>query len=357
MSCFLVEKFQPLEAYTPGEQPKPGQFLKLNTNENPFPPSPNAAALVAEKVDSLHIYNDTACRDLTAAFASRYSVGENQVIFSNGSDEILAFCFLAFCDQEHGVAFPEISYGFYKVFAALFSVEPEQIPLRADFAIAPSDYFAKGKTIVIANPNAPTGMALTLPQIEEILQENRGNVVVIDEAYCAFGGDSAIALIDQYDNLVVTGTFSKSRSMAGARLGYAVASPDLIADLNKMKYSFNPYNVNALTQLLGKISLEEDDYFRACTASVVEARTAFVADLNRLGFETLDSKANFVFTRHPKLTGQALYQGLRDRNILVRHFTDPKICDFCRISIGKVEDMTAVAQAMAEILEVAYETV
>ncbi|MFI3312599.1 MAG: histidinol-phosphate transaminase [Eubacteriales bacterium] len=352
MSRFLSKKFQALEAYTPGEQPKRGEFLKLNTNENPFPPCPKAAALVAEKISDLHIYNDTACKELTAVFAKYHNIDENQVIFSNGSDEILAFCYLAFCDETVGVAFPEISYGFYKVFAALFDIAPTKIPLRGDFSISPLDYYNLGKTIVIANPNAPTGMALSLAEIELILQSNPDNIVVIDEAYAAFGCESAVSLIKKYDNLVVTGTFSKSRSMAGARLGYAISNPALIADLNKMKYSFNPYNVNALTQLLGKISVEEDDYYCTAIDAVVEARTAFVTRLNGMGFVTLPSKSNFVFTRHPDLDGETLYQELRNRKILVRHFTDPKICDFCRISIGTMADMTRVADSLEQILEV-----
>ncbi len=352
MSRFLVEKYQGMESYTPGEQPKPGEFLKLNTNESPFPPPSQTGEAVAKAASQLHIYNDTQCKALTNAFCKVYGVQPEQVIFGNGSDEILAFCFQAFCDKS--VAYPNISYGFYPVFAELYGLEAEEIPLREDFSIAPVDYFGKQKTIVIANPNAPTSMALSAREICSILDQNPDQIVVVDEAYVDFGGESMVPYVNQYENLVVSGTFSKCRSMAGARLGYAIANPALIADLNKIKYSYNPYNVNTMTQVAGTISLEQDEYYRDCVAQVVLAREYFVEELNRLGFETLPAKANFVFTRHPKLTGDQLYGGLREKKILVRHFTRPEICEFVRISIGTKEQMTQVVTALSQLLEVAY---
>ncbi len=350
MSKFLAPKYADLEAYTPGEQPKAGQYIKLNTNENPFPPAPESAEAVAEKVAMLNIYNDNTCAALTTTFANYYNIDEENVIFANGSDEILAFCFLAFCDEKTGVAFPEISYGFYKVFAKLFSIEPEKIPLCDDLTINIADYFGKNKTIVIANPNAPTGIALTPAQIEEILKATPENIVVIDEAYVDFGGESVIPLTKIYDNLIVSGTFSKSRNLAGARLGYAVASSSLIADLNKIKYSYNPYNVNALTQALGKVSIEQDAYFKDCIAKIVAARDEFVTDIATLGFETLPSSANLIFTKHKTASGTMLYNELRNRNVLVRHFDDEKIKDYLRISIGTMDDMKKVAKILEEIL-------
>lgn len=350
MSKFLAQKYTDLEAYTPGEQPKVGTYIKLNTNENPFPPAPGSQEAVSAKVETLNIYCDNTCQALTTTFANYHNIEEENVIFANGSDEILAFCFLAFCDEQIGAAFPEISYGFYKVFAKLFSIEPEKIPLAEDLSIKIQDYFGKNKTIVIANPNAPTGIALTPAQIEEILKANPENVVIIDEAYVDFGGESVIPLTKIYDNLIVSGTFSKSRNLAGARLGYAVASKDLIADLNKIKYSYNPYNVNALTQVLGKVSIEQDEYFKNCIAKVVAARDEFVKDIANLGFETLPSSANLIFTKHKTAQGSMLYNQLRKQNVLVRHFDDEKIKDYLRISIGTMEDMKKVAKILEEIL-------
>lgn len=350
MSKFLVSKYKNLEAYTPGEQPKKGEFLKLNTNENPFPPHERIKDEIIKYTNTLQLYSDNDCKKLTSTFANYYNIGEKNIIFANGSDEILAFCFLAFCDNS--VCFPEISYGFYKVFAELFSVKGEKIPLDENFKVKPTDYFNKEKTIVIANPNAPTGIILSLNEIKGILENNKENVVIIDEAYIDFGGESAIQLTKEYNNLVVSGTFSKSRNLAGARLGYAVASEELISDLNKIKYSFNPYNVNTLTQVAGVVSLEENDYFIKCCNSIIENREKFVKDLDDLGFETLPSKANFVFTKSNKISGENLYNKLREEKIIVRHFTQSEISDYLRISIGTKENMDRLVSVIKKIIEV-----
>lgn len=351
MSKFIVKKYQNLDAYTPGEQPKIHDFIKLNTNENPFPPSKNSAEIVSKTVNFLHYYNDTACKKLTEVFSNYYNISPENVIFANGSDEILAFCYLAFCDEDTEICYPEISYGFYKVFSKLYSINDEKIPLKSDLSIEISDYFNKNKTIIIANPNAPTGISLNLGEIEQIVAKNQNNVVIIDEAYVDFGGQSAVKLTKKYDNLIISGTFSKSRNLAGARLGYAIANKDLISDLNKIKYSYNPYNVNALTQALGVISIEDDEYFKDCTAKIVKTRDFFVENLENLGFHTLNSSANFIFTKSDKISGDVLYQKLRNRKILVRHFDDEKISDFVRISIGTHEQMVEVLRNIAEILE------
>lgn len=351
MSKFLVESLQNLESYTPGTQPKDRTLIKLNTNENPFPPPPSLEKIAAEKSKNLHLYSDPTCGDLVRVFADYHKISENNVIFANGSDEILAFSFLAFCDKKKGVCFPEISYGFYEVFSELFQVPFEKIPLNEDLSINPSSYFQKNKTILIANPNAPTSLLLSLTDIEEILKQNPENVVLIDEAYIHFGGESALSLTEKYDNLLISGTFSKSRNLAGARLGYAMGNADLIADLNKIKYSFNPYNVNTLTQNLGVASLEDDEYFQNCCKNIIKTREYFTKELKSLGFTVLDSKANFVFTKHETLSGDALFSGLNDRNILVRHFSNPKICDFVRITIGTQKNMEHVIQNLKEMVE------
>ncbi len=350
MSRFFSEKLQNLEAYTPGEQPKKGQYIKLNTNENPFPPPPQVADILAKEWQGLQLYSDNTCKELVETYAKYRKVSPQNVLFANGSDEILAFSFLAFCSETQGICFPEISYGFYEVFAQLFSVEGEKIPLAEDLSIDHKDYFGKGKTVLIANPNAPTGICLGLGEIEEIVQQNPNHLVIIDEAYVDFGGESAVILTHKYDNLLVCGTFSKSRNLAGARLGYAIGHSDLIADLNKIKYSFNPYNVNSLTQGVGKVSIEEEGYFQECTKKIISVRENFVGELDKLGFHTLPSKANFIFTKTAKISGQDLFQGLKDRNILVRHFTNPKISDFVRITIGTQEEMNIVLKNITEMV-------
>lgn len=351
MSRFLVKSLEHLQAYTPGHQPKAGSMIKLNTNENPYPPPRGVADVVAEKVNVLHLYNDPSCQELTTVFSDVYQVSKNQVLFANGSDEILAFCFLAFCEPEQGVCFPEISYGFYEVFSDLFRVPSEKIPLSNDLSIPYQKYFGKNKTIIIANPNAPTSLFLGLDKIEEILKHNKNNIVIIDEAYVDFGGESARTLLGDYGNLVVTGTFSKSRNLAGARLGYVLASEELIADLNRIKFSFNPYNVNTLTQALGVASLKDDTYFKECCSNIVETRSSFTKNLEDMGFHVLESKANFVFTMHPHLSGEVLMEGLLERNILVRHFKHPQIENYLRITIGTREDMDILTKNLQEMVE------
>lgn len=351
MSRFLVKGLQNLESYTPGHQPQNQDFIKLNTNENPYPPCPSAEKIASEKVKTLHLYCDNSCKELTETFAKYKNVSEKNVLFANGSDEILAFSFLAFCEKETGVCFPEISYGFYEVFSGLFQVPMEKIPLNNDLSIDSTTYFNKNKTIIIANPNAPTGLSLTLKEIESILQNNLEHVVIIDEAYVDFGEHSAEILTKTYDNLLITGTFSKSRNLAGARLGYAIGHEDLISDLNKVKYSFNPYNVNTLTQALGVASIQEDDYFQQCRSKIVETREYFKKSLEEVGFIVLNSNANFLFLRHPDHSGEKMMEYLLEHHVLVRHFSTPKINDFLRISIGTEDDMEKVLKIMKEMVK------
>lgn len=351
MSKFLSTKYSSLTPYTPGEQPKERKYNKLNTNESPFPPSPKAIAKAAEAAKSLELYSDPECKKLTEMIAELCEVGADQVLCTNGSDEILNFAFMAFCDSEHGAVFPDITYGFYSVFAQLNGVPYEEIPLNDDFTINVEDYIGVNKTIFIANPNAPTGIALSLDEIERIIASNPNNVVVIDEAYVDFGAKSAVTLIPKYKNLLVTQTFSKSRSMAGARLGFGVGCPELITDLNMIKYSTNPYNINSMTMAAGIGTLEDGEYTRRNCKAIIENREYTVNELNRLGFEMTDSKANFIFAKHNNIGGGELYQKLRERGILVRHFTKPRIDQYNRITVGSREQMEELIAAISEILE------
>lgn len=349
MSRFLNKRYQSLEAYTPGEQPRDMVYIKLNTNESPYPPAPSVVAAVdAQQVENLRLYSDPTGLSLKQKLAELYDLKTENVFISNGSDEILNFAFMAFAD-DRGAAFADITYGFYPVYGELHGVKAEIIPLEADFSLDYKKYCSLGKMIVIANPNAPTGMEIPLWQIEEILKTNPDSVVVIDEAYVDFGGTSCYKLIENYVNLLVVRTFSKSRCMAGARLGYAFGSPELIEDLEKLKYSTNPYNVNRLTMLLGCKTVDAQPYYREVSEKIQAARAWTVDALKALGFEVLPSKANFIFARHPALSGDTLYAGLRQRGILVRHFTKERIKEFVRITIGTQEQMEKLRDALQEM--------
>lgn len=351
MSRFFSAKFDALTPYTPGEQPRDQLYIKLNTNESPFPPSPKAQARAAAELDKLQLYSDPTCANLVAEAAKVLGVAEDEILFSNGSDEVLNFAFMAFCDENCPAIFPDITYGFYKVFAKLNGIPYQEIPLKEDYSLDISDYFGKKATIFIANPNAPTGLYLSLGQIEDILKANPDNVVVIDEAYIDFGGESAIPLTKKYDNLLVVQTFSKSRSLAGGRLGFAVGCRELIQDLNTIKYSTNPYNVNRMTMAAGVGALEDDAYFRSNCQAIMDNRTWTTAELDALSFDTLPSLTNFIFTKNNAIPGKMLYQKLKERGILVRHFDTPRLTDHVRVTIGSKEQMAAFIRATKEILE------
>lgn len=352
MSRFLDKRFASLEAYTPGEQPLDKKYVKLNTNESPYPPSPKVIeAISRERVADLKLYSDPATRALTGAIARYFGVSAENVYTGNGSDDILNFTFMAFCGEEKGAAFPEISYGFYEVYGELYNLDCKKIPLRSDFTINPADYYNLGRTIVIANPNAPTGIALTREEITGIIEHNPDDVVLIDEAYVDFGAESCAQLTKKYPNLIVAQTFSKSRSLAGARLGFALANAELIADLNKIKFSTNPYCINRLSSLAGVAAIEDDDYSRRNCEKIIKTRMAVVEELAKRGFETLPSCANFIFTRKPALSGDVLYTRLRDKGVLVRHFTKEPIRDFLRVTIGTPEEMQFFLKAIDVIIK------
>ncbi len=351
MSRFLSEKYKTLVPYTPGEQPKNMDYIKLNTNESPFPPSEKAIAAALEEAKKLQLYPDPECRALTETVAAMLGVAYENVLMTNGSDELLNFAFMAFCDNTHPAAFPDISYGFYSVFAELNGVPYVQIPLKEDFSIDIQNYKNINKTIFIANPNAPTGMALTVSQIEEIVSTNPNNVVVIDEAYVDFGAESCVPLTKKYDNLIVCQTFSKSRSMAGARLGFGVASAALIADMNTVKYSTNPYNINRMTMAAGIGVLNDEAYTKKNCAEIAANREYTTTKLEEMGFTTTPSKSNFIFAKHPAVSGATLYESLKQKGILVRHFSQPRIHEYVRITVGTSEQMTALLGALKTVLE------
>ena len=351
MSRFFSEKYNTLTPYTPGEQPKGQQYIKLNTNESPFPPSVAAQKLAAAEAARLELYSDPECRDLVAAATEILGVAGDEIIFTNGSDEILNFAFMAFCDEHRPAVFPDITYGFYPVFAELNRVPYTEIPLNLDFTINVGDYIGVGKTVFIANPNAPTGIALPLSDIESIVRSNPDNVVVIDEAYVDFGAESAVSLTRRYDNLLVTQTFSKSRSLAGARLGFGIGCPSLIRDLNTIKYSTNPYNVNRMTMAAGIGALTDRKYFADNCRAIEQTREWTSDELRALGFTVLDSKANFVFAAHGRISGKELYLKLKQNGILVRHFDSARLTDFNRITIGSMEQMRTLISTIKKIME------
>jgi histidinol-phosphate aminotransferase len=351
VSRFLSSKYKDLTPYVPGEQPKDRRYIKLNTNENPFPPSPRAQALTAEAAAGLQLYSDPECTLLVEKAAQYYGIDRDEIIFTNGSDEMLNFAFMTFCDDNRPAVFPDITYGFYSVFAELNHIPYTTIPLRDDFSVGVEDYLGLNKTIFLANPNAPTGLALPMERIEAILQSNPNNIVVIDEAYADFNGESAVPLIHKYENLLVIQTFSKSRSMAGARLGLGIGCKALIRNLNVIKYSTNPYNVNSMTMAAGIGSLEDTEYFKTTLETILQNREWTANALKALGFSMTESRTNFLFVTHPKLDGAKLYQQLKDRGILVRFFNTPRLKDYNRITIGSKDEMQVLVTTIKEILE------
>ena len=352
MSRFLSSRLAGVTPYTPGEQPQDQKYIKLNTNESPYPPSPAVMEAVSRaEVEKLRLYSDPACADLLKTAADHFGLKPEQIMPGNGSDENLFFVIRAFCDETHPLAYADITYGCYGVWCGLMKIPSDIIPLKEDFTLDPADYYHKNETIVIANPNAPTGLALPRSAIEEILKANPDNVVIIDEAYVDFGGESCVPLIDRYDNLLVIQTFSKSRQLAGARLGLAMGSANLIADLNRVKFSLNPYNINRLTLKAGQAALEDAAYFDKTRSAIIETRQWTKQELEKRGFACTDSRSNFLFAESGKKDGGTLYRELKAKGILVRHFDSPRIANRLRITIGTPEEMQALLAALDEILE------
>lgn len=351
MSKFLINKYQSLEAYVPGEQPRDMEYVKLNTNESPYPPSQGVIDRISEaEVSRLNLYPDPECKTLRQKLARLYGVETENVFVSNGSDEILSFSFMAFCSEETGAVFPNISYGFYEVYGDLYGVDYVKAPLNDDFTINADDYIGVNKTVVIANPNAPTGLSLSLETIEKIVSSNPNNVVLIDEAYVDFGGSSCIELTKKYENLLVVQTYSKSRSMAGARLGFAIGSKALIDDLNRIKYSTNPYNINRLTLAAGEAAIDDNDYYIECCKKIIKTREYSKKRLSALGFTYTDSTANFIFAKPNKISGKEYYLKLKTNGVLVRHFDKPLISDYVRITVGTRVQMDRLFEETEKIL-------
>lgn len=351
MSTFFSGALKNLAPYTPGEQPQDQQYVKLNTNESPYPPSAGViTALNAKEASDLRLYSDPECKELKKALADYYKVEPENIYVGNGSDEALNFAFLSYATDGRGVAFADITYGFYPVFADLYHIPVQIVPLKSDFSIAPEDYYGLNKTIVIANPNAPTGMALSRDTIEGIVKANPDSVVVVDEAYVDFGAESCVELTKIYPNLLVVQTYSKSRSMAGARLGYAIGNAELIRDLETVKFSTNPYNVNRLTLRAGVQAIAEQDYYTENCKKIMDTRAYTKEKLEKLGFTVLDSRSNFLFARKPGTDGGAIYRGLKERGVLVRHFDKDPIRDYNRITIGTQEQMDIFLTKLEELL-------
>ena len=349
MSRYFSSLLSGIEPYVPGEQPKDMQYIKLNTNESPFPPAPGVIqAIENQQADKLNLYSDPNAAELRKTIAEYYGVAGENVFVGNGSDEVLAFAFYAY--GEHGFIAPQLSYGFYPVFAQFFQIPYKTVPLRDDLSIDCTKFYGAKESIVLANPNAQTGLYLPPQEIKALL-EHSTSPVILDEAYIDFGGESAIPLIFSFPNLLVTGTFSKSRNLAGARIGFAIGDAALIADLNTLKFSFNPYNLNRLSLLAGTEAIRDDAYFKKCTAEIMHVREFTKQGLQKLGFTYTDSLANFVLAATPAMTGNKLYQELKKRGILVRYLGDARIENYVRITIGTMEQMQTLLNTIEQILQ------
>lgn len=350
MSKFWSPLVKDLVPYVPGEQPKMANLVKLNTNENPFGPSPRVIeAIQTELTDSLRLYPDPEGESLRQTIASYHGVQPNQVFLGNGSDEVLAHIFYGLFQHGEPILFPDITYSFYPVYCGLYGIKSKTVALTDSFEIDPADFKQPNGGVIFPNPNAPTGRYLGLQHVEEILAANPDRVVVVDEAYIDFGGETAITLVDRYPNLLVSQTLSKARSLAGLRVGFAVGHPDLIEALNRVKNSFNSYPLDRLALAGAKAAYEDEAWFRKCCDGVISERERVTAALETLGFEVLPSKANFIFARHKEQPGEVLARGLREQGIIVRHFNKPRISDFLRITIGTIDQNDALITGLESL--------
>jgi len=339
--------------YTPGEQPRDRKYIKLNTNECPYPPSPKVLEAMRQAADgTLRLYPDPECLELRQVIAEACRVKTSQVFSGNGSDEILAFAFMAFFDRGEPILFPDITYSFYEVYADLFRLDPCLVPLREDFSIEPGDYNRQNGGIVLANPNAPTGRGMPLADVRRILDLQPERVVLIDEAYIDFGGESVIPLIGEYPNLLVVQTLSKSRALAGLRLGFAVGDEGLMEGLNRIKNAINSYTVDRIAMAGGIAAMRDEAYFRQTTSRIMATRERTAAGLKALGFAVVPSQANFLFIAHPGCPGEVLFKRLRERGILVRYFKRPRIDNYLRVTVGTDEDMEGLLQALRDMPDI-----
>ena len=349
MKEFWSDRIRSLTPYTPGEQPKDRKFIKLNTNENPYPPAPGVLEAIRASADAgLRLYPDPDVSLLRQALSKAYGVEEDQIFVGNGSDEVLAFAFQAFFSQDDEIVFPDITYSFYPVYANLFGIRCRTVPLKEDFTV-PVEQMQGSQGVVIANPNAPTGIELPQSELRQILEANRDVVVIVDEAYVDFGGESALPLIQEYPNLLVVQTCSKSRALAGLRVGFAFGDANLIQALNCVKNSFNSYTLDRLALVGAAAAVEDQAYFDAQRHKVMATRERTTEELQAMGFRVLPSKANFIFITHPTVPAQQLFAGLREKGVLVRYFNQPRIDNYLRVSIGTDQEMDAFLAAMKEL--------
>ncbi|MBW5390658.1 histidinol-phosphate transaminase [Brachyspira hampsonii] len=352
MNNFLSNKAKSIEPYTPGEQPKDKNYIKLNTNESPYPPSPHVKkAVIESRFDDLRLYPDPNVINLKKEIAELYNVNTNNIFIGNGSDEILAFSFMAFFNKGDKIYYPNITYSFYSVYSALFDLNEMKIPLKDDFSIDINNYKNLDSGIFIANPNAPTGLLLNPSQIEEIIMNNKNNIVIIDEAYIDFAEtESAYKLINKYDNLLVIQTFSKSRSLAGMRLGFAIGNENLIQGLKNIKYSFNSYTINRLSIIAGIEAVKDNEYFKYTVNKIINTRERTKIKLKELGFNVLDSKSNFIFISHKNIFAEDIYLKLKDKGILVRYFKTDIIDNYIRVTIGSDKEMDIFLEKIKDII-------
>lgn len=351
MSKYWSNKVKSLKPYVPGEQPKDKKYIKLNTNENPYPPSPKVIHAIKETVnDDLKLYPDPDVDSLRMTIANYYGLTIDEIFIGNGSDEVLGFSFMAFFNPEEPILFPDISYSFYKVYANLFDIDYKLVSLDEDFNVPINKFLEKNGGIVIANPNAPTGKYVEVEKLEKLIKNNLDSVVIIDEAYVDFGGESAVSLIKDYPNLLVVQTLSKSRSLAGLRVGFAMGNKELITALNMVKNSINSYTIDRLALVGAKAAFEDKEYFDNARKKVIKTREKTVENLKKIGFKVIDSKANLIFISHPKIYAEVLFKELRDNGILVRYFKDDRIDNYLRVSIGTDDEMDEFVETLKEII-------
>ena len=357
MSKFWNDKIKEIEPYVPGEQPKDKKYIKLNTNENPYSPSEKVIEKIKSmNLEDLKLYPDPDVSELRKVIAEYFSkkiderITKEQIFVGNGSDEVLALVFMTFFNKGDKVYYPDITYSFYPVYADLFDLKEVKIPLNKNFEIEIDKYFGVDGHIIITNPNAPTSIALKLEEIEEIVKKNPNQLVVVDEAYIDFGAESAVKLVNKYDNVLVVQTFSKSRSFAGMRLGYAIGSGNIIEGLNRLKFSFNSYTIDRISIEAGIESFKDDDYFVKTNAKIIETREKTVKKLKELGFKVLNSSANFIFISHNKVFAGDLYKQLKDNGILVRYFAKDRIDNYLRVTIGTDEEMDTFVEKLEKLL-------
>lgn len=353
LSCYWSDIVKNIKPYIPGEQPRDKKYIKLNTNENPYPPSPRVLEAIKQAADgSLRLYPDPTCSELRETLAQCYNLKKEQVFVGNGSDELLAFSFLAFFNPGRPILFPDITYSFYPVYSDLFDIDYRLVPLDEEFSVPVEMFFEENGGVILSNPNAPTGKFLHLESVEDILKHNIDSVVIIDEAYVDFGGESAAKFIKDYPNLLVIQTFSKSRSLAGLRSGYALGHQDLIEGLDRIKNSVNSYTLDRIALAGAVEAIKDEEYFQETRLKVIRTREWVSSQLTELGFKVIDSKANFVFISHPYIHASVIFKELKDKGVLVRYFNKPRIDNFLRVSIGSDEEMSAFMRAIREIIAV-----